>query len=479
MLVAGAAVATVLLLTVVLLGPWPAYRSSHFPRRRYFRDAVAEIGRQASLSGSADGRLRAGWAEARIAVPPGTPLAGYADRKGRPSTGEHDALHVKALAFSSAGSDPAGSAVIAGSDLLIVPANVARAVRERLAASGVARPESVLFGASHTHSGPGASARGLLSSLFAGRYDPRVEEAVVDAFVRAITSAVKDLKEARLAWSSIEAPAFIRNRTRSAASDAALTDAALDCLVVERDDRRRAILVRYSAHATVLGADSMELSADYPGYLQRAIERRTGAFAVYIGGALGSMGPVPPADSPANGESPDFARARALGEALADLVVRHTAALADGDFREVAAVRAVGLPLRAPPLQLRVSQGLRLSPIALAAGGVSRDAWLGAIRIGDALVFGVPADLSGEVSAAWKRSARERGVLAVPTSFNGAYLGYVSPDAWYGELRDAKGIRYETGLMSWCGPDQEAYFSALFLAALDGLWPEPEAKVAR
>lgn len=60
--------------------------------------------------------------------------------------------------------------------------------------------------------------------------------------------------------------------------------------------------------------------------------------------------------------------------------------------------------------------------------------------------------------------AEEKGIHLVPLSFNGAYVGYVSPDAYYGEVYDGGKLAYETAVMSWCGPDQEAYFSALFTA---------------
>ena len=60
------------------------------------------------------------------------------------------------------------------------------------------------------------------------------------------------------------------------------------------------------------------------------------------------------------------------------------------------------------------------------------------------------------------RVAEKQGLDLWVTSFSADYLGYISPDEYYHEVRDAKGNpEYETGLMSWAGPRQEAYFTAL------------------
>jgi hypothetical protein len=84
------------------------------------------------------------------------------------------------------------------------------------------------------------------------------------------------------------------------------------------------------------------------------------------------------------------------------------------------------------------------------------------VRLGQALFISVPGDLSGEISADWKRWASQKGYDLWCSSFSGEYLGYISPDKYYGEWSDSKGqLAYETGLMSWLGPCQEAFFIAL------------------
>jgi len=61
------------------------------------------------------------------------------------------------------------------------------------------------------------------------------------------------------------------------------------------------------------------------------------------------------------------------------------------------------------------------------------------------------------------------------TGFCGSYAGYISPDKYYGEIINKKGsLAYETGLMSWCGPDQEAYFTDLMKHMVESIRPFPD-----
>jgi neutral ceramidase len=457
----------------VLVGPWPAYRHSHFERRSYYLDALRAIEVQAPAARSptsSSAALSAGWSAVPLQLPAGVPLAGYGERRGLPSTGAREPLRVKALALETGGS----CAVIVGSDLLMVPENVARQTRIRVAAELGLSEGALLFGASHTHSGPGAGTPGLLARLFAGRYRREVEQLVVEAFVQAVEEAWRNLAPAEICWGSLGVPELIRNRTREVSVAPFLVDDSLDYVAVRRPaSAKRCLLVRYSAHATVIGGNNMELAGDFPGALQRTLEQVEATTGIYMAGATGSMEPNPP---PGGDE---FVRARLMGEALADRVLQDLAGREQGEggpapWRRTVELRSLGVPLRTPPLQLRIAPGLRLSPLLLRCCGLSRRGWISAVAVDELLLVGLPCDLSGELSVRWKQLVGEgqpaaRALQLVTTSFNGAYVGYVSPDAYYEELYDAGGLAYETGLMSWCGPDQEAYFTAILLHVVSEL----------
>jgi hypothetical protein len=89
--------------------------------------------------------------------------------------------------------------------------------------------------------------------------------------------------------------------------------------VIRVDDetgKPRAIIVNYACHAVVLGPDNRMISADYPGYMARRVEREMpGALCLFTQGGAGDINPYldkQPVDQ--NG----FGEAEKMGNALAE-----------------------------------------------------------------------------------------------------------------------------------------------------------------
>ncbi|MBW7988866.1 MAG: hypothetical protein FVQ84_02435 [Planctomycetes bacterium] len=442
---------------VILVGPWPTYKSG-FEDKSYYKKALAAIERykERSSHSSNIGQFEAGWSSRSITPPTGTPLAGFGDRKGKPSTGVHDEIFVKALAVS----DGTDTAVIVGADMLIIPENVVELVLASVSKQTLLTGNEILFNASHNHSGPGGFAPGFASKAFNGPYDPNIPDFLARAFTEAIVEAYRLLEPAKMAHGGLEVPEYIRNRTRKDGP----VDSELSYMLVEQKDGDRCFVVSYSAHPTILGADNMKFTGEYPGFLVRRITERTGAEAIYLGGAVGSMSPLPP-----EGENP-FERCRAMGEALADKVLD---AVSDAKpFKDKVDVASIGLPVQLPSFQLRLSKNWRVSKFLFPILGIDADGWMHAVRIGDTVLVGTPADYCGEISIDLKSRTQNRvGDLWV-LSFNGDYVGYISPDRYYYDKDEKGGYGYERGVMSWIGPDQEAFTVSLITHMIDALFPE-------
>jgi len=438
---AGIVVLVLLVLGVTLIGPWPTY-SAGFENAGYYKEAVAAIKENASGVEATDspGRLLAGWASRIITPPKLVPMAGYGARKGKPAEGVHDDLFVKAIALS----DGDDVAVIVGADILLAPENVAEMVREAVAEKTPLDANNLYFTASHTHDSLGAWGPGLAARISGGKYDPEIPPFLAEAFTAAIVDAYNSLGPAKLAHGEIDAPEFIRNRTREAP-----IDTLLSYMLVEKEDNTRCYVVNYNAHPTTVGDKFMLYTGEYPGFLQRALERE-GASAVYVGGALGSSGPRAP-----KGDT-QIDRAKAMGEALAKLVIEDSV---DAEFQTHLDVAAVGVGFELPPFQLRLSRNWRLSPFLPAILGVDGDGWMHAVRIGDVVMVGAPGDFSSEISLKWKKWAEKCGYTMWTSSFCADYAGYISPDEYYNGPKAVE--EYETGMMSWTGPHQEAFFTAL------------------
>jgi hypothetical protein len=93
--------------------------------------------------------------------------------------------------------------------------------------------------------------------------------------------------------------------------------------IIRVDDEHgapRAILVNYACHAVVLGPDNRQISADYPGYLARRIERELpGALCLFVQGGAGDINPYLDKQPVAEG---GFAEAEKMGNALADRALK-------------------------------------------------------------------------------------------------------------------------------------------------------------
>jgi hypothetical protein len=119
----------------------------------------------------------------------------------------------------------------------------------------------------------------------------------------------------------------------------------------------------------------------------------------------------------------------------------------------------LGLDLTLPPLNVRVTDGIRLRPwLAKRLMPVKDRAYLQAFRLNDSVWISTPCDFSGELALDIKDFLRARGSHAVVTSFNGDYVGYVICPRYY----HMNG--YEPRVMSFFGPNVPDYFDEVIRA---------------
>jgi allantoicase len=85
----------------------------------------------------------------------------------------------------------------------------------------------------------------------------------------------------------------------------------------------------------------------------------------------------------------------------------------------------------------------------------------------------MPCDFSGEISLRLKEWAVSQGLDLWVLSFNGDYVGYISPDEYYAAAKKEDTEGYEMYLMNWCGPNQEALFTNLTREAVHALAQPP------
>lgn len=388
-----------------------------------------------------------------VQLPAGVSLAGYGgfprrawipDVLGRrpntfwfnPSTGVHDPLRVRALAFESGGL----SVVWLSVDLVAVDPTMVADVRARLADRG-GEPPILIVSASHTHSGPGAYADSAFWAVVAAdRESPAVRKSILDGMERAGREALRRRAPALLAWGKTTVTGLAMSRL-----DQPL-DPELGLLkVMGADGRPVALVWNYAVHGTALGGANSLLSGDLMADASARLERDTGAPVLFINGAAGDVSP----------RERGWPGVESAGAALASAALAAWQTLPPGRDLTLSAVRSqVSLP--SPALSVRNCTG-RWVPDAFRLGlgwTLPRSAGLTAVRIGGTAWVTVPGELQTrlglDIKTAGRRSFEETFVAGYSNDYLGYFLtrrdsaqpSYVACGSFYGEnggeiMRDA------------------------------------------
>ena len=220
--------------------------------------------------------VKAGAATADITPGVGLAMGGYGARQGV-STGTIDPLLVRTLVLSDGDTE----LVIAVCDLVGVGPDLVRSARELIEAETGIPAAQVLIAATHTHSGP-AGIRSRDAADYVAVTARKIAGSVLQARA-ALTSVTLKL-------GTVEVTTISQNRRHP---DGPIETTAKILLAAPQGGGPAvATLVNYACHSTVLEADNMEYSPDFPGAMSRFIERELGGTAIYLQGAAGDINPV-------------------------------------------------------------------------------------------------------------------------------------------------------------------------------------------
>lgn len=230
-----------------------------------------------------EGIFKVGFAKRDITPTAPMPMWGYGARHEALSEGVRDPLHAKAVVID-VGSD---KLAIVGLDLGRSPRadSMARIRAAVLEASGV---NFILMSGSHTHHGPvlelkdeEGKGKGIYDAAVA--YVASLEENLIDV----INEAAKKARKARVGWGSMAVP---MNRNRHTKIEPKPVDTELTVLRFDdKSGKPIALVVNYAAHPTILKAQDLRFSAEYPGQMMNAVEADFGANCLFMQGAAGDM----------------------------------------------------------------------------------------------------------------------------------------------------------------------------------------------
>jgi hypothetical protein len=357
--------------------------------------------------------LRIGVSCIDITPPVGVTLSGY---KPRIATGVGHRLRAEALYCRSVND----AWVLITSDVIGYPQSFVKAVRAKITRETGLPPESILISGSHTHSGPavlwfGDGEAGALDR----EYEAGLQDKLVELTEEAKKAAAPGCFEA--GWS--EAPLLGSNRRicrdgkwineweDEAGLHTGYFDPTVMLLGVCRPDQseREALLINYGVHPVVLGPASLDISADYAGYLKDSIEASGSTKTAMF--ALAGSGNINPRVCIRTGaEHP-----QRMGEALAEIVCEAAEKLSP-----VAGDRVTS---HSQPWNFTRTRFVPKMPEQYST--VSTEIQI--LRAGELAVIGIPGELFSEFNRILR--AASPFPYTVIVSMANDYIGYLPTDA--------------------------------------------------
>jgi hypothetical protein len=411
-----------------------------------------------SGAGTSTFELLAGAARCEITPPAGLVMDGYSDRAGV-STGVHDPLWARALVLVT----PARRLILVSCDLIGIDSSIVRSVRESLEAT-MSGDCGVFICATHTHSGP------------AGTRAP-VDERVVGIVTRGILSAAEAAMQrpvpARVGTGWGQAPRVGANRRDPTTP----YDPQVGVLRVDTaDDRPLAALVNFACHPTVLGADNLLYSADYPGAVVASLECSIGReiVALFANAAAGDI------STRFTRSASTFAEAERLGGIVGRAAAEVYSSISPYPATHLAfATRAVDLPPPPVPSTEIVAAQLEKARQDLADAHTS-GAPHGQVRIARTAVQGLERQLARTRQGVTQTIPAELGAFALDGIRAVTWPGEVF-NAYAVELRRRAGgpvfvLGYTNGFIGYV-PTPEAFAAGGYEATSARVGPEAGAMI--
>jgi len=246
--------------------------------------------------------LTAGAASAPVNPPVGSYIAG--DRQDRQFTGIHDSLFVKAVVVA----DGREKVAILTVDCIGLLKPEIDRIRSIVSASGIIAADRIILSSTHSHSGPD------VVGIWGKDYTASgVDTAYISFLVRTAAEQLVKADRARV-------PVTIRSASGQFNQDwfQNISDTELDRTVSvlqfrDADGKSVATLTNFACHPTFMDASFSVVSADYPGFFYKDMDRRYGGVNLFLQGAIGGW------VQPENGK-PGLEGAAEAGKGLAAFV---------------------------------------------------------------------------------------------------------------------------------------------------------------
>jgi len=371
-------------------------------------------------------------------------LGGYGERMNKPAEAIHDHIMAKALSLKMGDR----KYLIITLDLLGIPSNVKSDLINRIPGMGWGT-ENMMLLPSHSHGSlemAALNSKNLLNNPNLGIFQPELLAFLLNKLETLVREADQNYQPVKIGTESRILEGLNRNRRKDPDVDKELIVTRID----QTNGKPLAVLVNWTAHPTFLGGQDMLVSAEWPGYLQNDLQESIGqgVTVMYFNGSEGDQSTI------LNSDKKGYEKIQIYGKIISDKAFGLFKEIKPRDVIEFKySYHIVPLPEHAAhPSFMKTGgeeYGLNEKTVKIVMDVLGPDkVGMGAVRIGDLVISGIPGELTAVLGQKVKNTIKENGIKHVAIGgLANEWIGYILSRDQY-----LHGEGYESS-MSFYGPD--------------------------
>lgn len=374
-------------------------------RRLLFISALLSLSFNFSSFGA---RLKGGVASIDITPPIEMKytLGGYGERMNRPVEAIHDPIWAKALALQMGQK----KYMLITLDLLGLPSNVKGDLLKKIPGMGW-NTENIMLLPSHSHGSlemAALNSKNILNNPNLGIFQPELLTFILNKLEKLVRQADQNYRPIKIATGSATLEGLNRNRRKDPDVDKELIVTRVDL----KSGEPLAVLVNWTAHPTFISGQDMLLSAEWPGYLQTYLQELIGhgVTAMYFNGSEGDQSTVLASDKKA------YDKIEIYGKEIASKafdLYKDIKPIESKEFKY--SYNTLKLPEHvAHPSFMKTGgeeYGLTEKSVKIVMDVLGpREVGLGALRVGDLIISGIPGEMTAILGQKIKKSLKGNGI---------------------------------------------------------------------
>ncbi len=336
-------------------------------------------------------------------------LGGYGERMNKPVEAIHDPIWAKALALQMGQK----KYMLITLDLLGLPSNVKGDLLKKIPGMGW-NAENIMLLPSHSHGSlemAALNSKNILNNPNLGIFQPELLTFILNKLEKLVREADQNYRPIKIATGSATLEGLNRNRRKDPDIDKELIVTRIDL----KNGEPLAVLVNWTAHPTFISGQDMLLSAEWPGYLQTYLQELIGhgVTAMYFNGSEGDQSTVLASDKKA------YDKIEIYGKEIASKAFNLYNAIKPIESKKFKySYNTLKLPEHvAHPSFMKTGgeeYGLTEKSVKIVMDVLGpREVGLGAVRVGDLIISGIPGEMTAILGQKIKKSLKGKGISYV------------------------------------------------------------------